>query len=143
MRTHTVESASYCQDSGIDLAQKRDLIASGKSSQKVAEAIGADDVVYQTLPDMVDAILKSPDEGERKVYELEVGVFNGEYITPLSPGYLDHLERLKDKRKALANGVNKGNSDKDVTSGSHDGVENIQAQDIALHNINDFGVGSG
>lgn len=139
---------------GIDLAQKRDLIASNKSPQQVAKAIGADAVVYQSLPDLVDAIINSPNAGERKVDELEVGVFNGKYITPLSKGYLDHLEDLKDRRKeesqkqssltALVNGEGEIEDIRRVTKNGRDqrlvaqlnGVRS-QDQDIALHNIND------
>lgn len=103
----------------------------------MADAIGADDVVYQTLPDLIDAIVNSAIDAERKVDEFEVGVFNGKYITPLDEGYLDHLEELKNKRIAQANNVGKRGADRTLRKESQGGIDAIQGRDIALHNIND------
>lgn len=133
---------------GIDLAQKSDLIASGKSPQEIASAIGADAVVYQTLPDMSESILENSPRHD--IQELEVGVFNGRYITPVSEGYLEHLEELRGERKrqkrqenarqAVVNGMaNKDDVEQLVVKdGEHEvGGQVEDAQDIALHNIND------
>ena len=133
---------------GIDLAQKSDLIASGKTPQQIASAIGADAVVYQTLEDMEQSILQNSTTHD--ITKLEVGVFNGQYITPVSERYLDHLEELRGERKkakkkhdtcqALVNGLGKREDVELLVS--KDGEEAVggkveDTQDISLHNIHD------
>ena len=135
---------------GIDLAQKSDLIASNKSLKEIAHAIGADAVVYQTLKDMEDSIIQN--STFHQIGELEVGVFNGKYITPVSSHYLEHLERLRgarkeqkkdeDARQALVNGL-AGREDVELLAGKGSAravlAKKEDNQDIALHNINDHG----
>ncbi|KAI9796756.1 MAG: amidophosphoribosyltransferase [Piccolia ochrophora] len=133
---------------GIDLAQKHDLIAFRKSPEEVAHAIGADAVVFQTLPDLVDACIES--SSTHAVKDLEVGVFSGKYITPIKDGYLEHLDRIRGDqkkmkiqekaRKAIVNGVAGEEDMKAIVNGrDHADVEGQQAvlQDISLHNLND------
>ena len=133
---------------GIDLARKNDLIAFHKSPEEVAAAIGADALVYQTLPDLVDAILES--SNTHSVEGLEVGVFNGRYITPVDDGYLEHLEQVRgdqtklkrqeSMRQRMINGVGHGsNQNLGSSRGDRDSAmdQPDETQDIALHNIND------
>lgn len=117
---------------GIDLAQRSDLIASRKSPEEIAKAIGADAVVYQTLPDLVDSIIHSVDNP--KIDKLEVGVFSGEYITPVSDKYLAHLEDLNARKKREKA---KAQSLKQLANGLNSDMDNPDNQDISLHNIND------
>ena len=106
--THTlfVESYYFCvlqvQEAntlrpqyGIDLADPAELIAQGKSRQDVARLIDADDLIYQDLKDLEDAITEAA-TGEVK--EFEVGVFNGQYQTPVPEGYFEHLFRSRNKQ---------------------------------------------
>lgn len=98
IRTQT-NSFSYPHIYGIDLASKNELIAFSKSESEIATAIGADRVIYQTLPDLKDACAEaSPSYPEKKV-EFECGVFTGNYVTGIEQGYLDHLEQLRGERK--------------------------------------------
>ena len=131
---------------GIDLAQKSDLIASDKSLDEIASAIGADAVVYQSLEDLQDSILQN--STKHNIRELEVGVFSGKYIAPVSNDYLIHLEELRGERnrqkrhetarQAVANGhANKEDVELVATNGDMSRRGSDEAQDIALHNLHD------
>jgi amidophosphoribosyltransferase len=103
---------------GIDLASPSELVAHnfiGESA--IAEHIGADSVVYQTLDDLKAACIDAAKEAgsTSSPTNFEVGVFCGTYITPVDVGYFDHLEQIRgeskkmkvadEARKAVASGV--------------------------------------
>jgi amidophosphoribosyltransferase len=81
---------------------KDELIAHGRSVEDIAEAIGADWLVFQDLDDLVNAVRR----GNRNITEFDCSVFTGEYVTgDVTVSYLDHLESLrndsaKEKRRA-------------------------------------------
>lgn len=85
---------------GIDLASSSELIAHHRDSAAIARHIGADDVIYQTLPDLIDACasLSPRDPATQK---FEVGVFCGKYVTPVDDGYFEHLERIRGESRKL------------------------------------------
>ncbi|KAL0635777.1 amidophosphoribosyltransferase [Maublancomyces gigas] len=88
---------------GIDLADTKELVAYGRTEEEVAEHIGADAVIYQTLPDLI----KSCSSLSGHIKNFEVGVFNGQYVTPVDPSYFKRLEDIrgetsKMKRKEAA-----------------------------------------
>ncbi|QIX00386.1 hypothetical protein AMS68_005903 [Peltaster fructicola] len=83
---------------GIDLASPSELIAHSRSEREIAELIGADNVIYQTLDDLVSSVAQ---DSPRQKQHFEVGVFNGKYVTPVSAGYLAHLERVRAETKKL------------------------------------------
>lgn len=99
---------------GIDLASSSELIAHHRDSDAIAKIIGADAVVYQTLPDLIEACaaLSPRDPSSQK---FEVGVFCGKYVTPVEDDYFEHLERIRGEtrkikvmesaREAVAQGV--------------------------------------
>ncbi|KAF3918542.1 Amidophosphoribosyltransferase [Orbilia brochopaga] len=95
---------------GIDLADRKELVAYNRSKSEIAREIGADEVIYQTLPNLIKACA----EVNPAITQFEVGVFNGEYITGCDPAYFKHLEDLrgeksKAKRKQAAmDAVNAG-----------------------------------
>ena len=41
---------------GIDMSTKREFIARGRTHEEIARELGADHVLYQTIPDMVEAV---------------------------------------------------------------------------------------
>jgi amidophosphoribosyltransferase len=84
---------------GIDLASSSELIAHHRSSTDIAQVIGADAVIYQSLADLEAACLSlAPPNGPKR---FEVGVFCGKYVTPVDDRYFEHLERIRgDRRKA-------------------------------------------
>jgi amidophosphoribosyltransferase len=87
---------------GIDMPSRAELVAHGRTTEEVAEAIGADLVVFQTLPDLVASVRQLNPGIER----FECSVFSGEYVTGgVDAVYLDHLENLRSdnmKTKAAA-----------------------------------------
>ncbi|KAF2456886.1 phosphoribosyltransferase-like protein [Lineolata rhizophorae] len=85
---------------GIDLASASELIAHHRSSADIARVIGADAVIYQTLPDLEAACAAlSPRSPEHQRFE--VGVFCGRYVTPVAEDYFDHLERIRGESRKL------------------------------------------
>jgi amidophosphoribosyltransferase len=74
---------------GINMPNKQELVAAGKTIPEIAREIGADHLIYQEVDDMRDAIL----EGST-VTELDMSCFTGEYVTgTVSAEYLDWVER--------------------------------------------------
>ncbi len=73
---------------GIDMAATNELIASGKSEEEVADAIGADWLIYQDLKDLID----SAREGNPAIENFEISIFDGKYPTSISSNYLEDLE---------------------------------------------------
>ena len=73
---------------GIDMAATNELIASGKTDEEVAKAIGADWLIYQDLKDLID----SAREGNPAIKNFEISIFDGKYPTSISSDYLEDLE---------------------------------------------------
>ncbi|KAK5174930.1 amidophosphoribosyltransferase [Saxophila tyrrhenica] len=83
---------------GIDLASPSELVAHERDSNKIAEHIGADAVVYQSLADLESACAQDSPRDPAK-QQFEVGVFCGKYVTPVPDEYFDHLERIRGETK--------------------------------------------
>jgi len=89
---------------GIDLASPSELVAHNYIGESaIAEHIGADSVVYQTLDDLKASCIDAAEEADAKEAprNFEVGVFCGTYITPVSEGYFTHLERIRGQTRKL------------------------------------------
>ena len=88
---------------GIDLASPSELIAHKRSDDAIATHIGAEKVIFQELEDLKEACVQAVISGSvpRKNQEFEVGVFNGEYVTPVPHGYFEHLERIRGEAKKM------------------------------------------
>ncbi|SPQ21047.1 47c18563-1970-4331-bacf-32839cdd70df [Thermothielavioides terrestris] len=85
---------------GIDLATPQELIAHEKTRQDIARHINADDVIYQDLDDLKAACMEVSPGG--KVRDFEVGVFCGKYKTAVPPGYFEHLNEVRGKKRKMA-----------------------------------------
>jgi amidophosphoribosyltransferase len=86
---------------GIDLASQTELIAHNRTRQAIAQHIGAEEVIYQELKDLVDACAElSP--RDPKTQEFEVGVFTGCYVTKVPEGYFQHLNQLRGSKLKVA-----------------------------------------
>ncbi|RYO92488.1 hypothetical protein DL766_006899 [Monosporascus sp. MC13-8B] len=85
---------------GIDLASPKELIAHKRDRFEIAKLIGADEVIFQDLHDLVDACAElSPKGGEAAKFE--IGVFCGKYITEVPPGYFEHLDKVRSKNRKI------------------------------------------
>ncbi|MDQ1607832.1 MAG: amidophosphoribosyltransferase [Microbacteriaceae bacterium] len=77
---------------GINMPSRAELIAAGKKIPEIALELGADNLIYQEVSDMRDAIL----EGQTAVTDLEMSCFTGDYVTgTVTPEYLDWVERTQ------------------------------------------------
>src|SRR5258706_111454 len=74
---------------GIDMPTRGELIATGRSEAEVAEAIGADAVIYQDL----DALIEDVGSLNPAIKRFDCSCFDGAYVTgDVSQGYLDGIE---------------------------------------------------
>ncbi len=74
---------------GIDMPSQRELIATGLTNSEIANAIGADSLIYQDLDALIDCVRRV----NPKVTRFEASCFSGEYITgDITPEYLANLE---------------------------------------------------
>lgn len=73
---------------GIDMPTQSELIATGRSDEEIARAIGADSLVYQDLHDMQQAVR----DINPKLSRFEASCFDGEYVTgDITAEYLARL----------------------------------------------------
>ncbi|MHB1371139.1 MAG: amidophosphoribosyltransferase, partial [Pseudomonadaceae bacterium] len=88
---------------GIDMPSAHELIAHNRSTEEVAELIGADWLIYQDLEDLIDAV----GGGKVKIEHFDCAVFDGKYITgDIDDAYLHRIEQARnDLSKSKANAV--------------------------------------
>jgi amidophosphoribosyltransferase len=74
---------------GIDMPTRSELIAHNRDDEQIREAIGADQLVYQSIEDMKRAVT----DVAPHINSFEASCFDGHYITgDVTPEYLDHIE---------------------------------------------------
>lgn len=77
---------------GIDMPSVHELIAHNRTTEEVAELIGADWLIYQDLDDLVHAV----GEGNPELSRFDCSVFNGEYVTgDVNEAYLGKIEQAR------------------------------------------------
>jgi amidophosphoribosyltransferase len=85
---------------GIDLASPLELVAHNRDRHEIAKHIGAEEVIFQSLSDLkLSCAELSP--RDPKTQEFEVGVFCGKYVTPVTEGYFERLEKLRGESRKL------------------------------------------
>jgi amidophosphoribosyltransferase len=73
---------------GIDMPAPQEFIAHNRSVPEIAEAIGADRLIYQELEDLIDAVR----QGNPDLRQFDCSCFNGEYVTgSVDNEYLESL----------------------------------------------------
>jgi amidophosphoribosyltransferase len=73
---------------GIDMPATSELIASGRDREEIERELGADWLIYQDLPDLVEACRG----GIKGVSQFDTSCFSGEYVTGVSESYLQALQ---------------------------------------------------
>ncbi|EGU47232.1 amidophosphoribosyltransferase [Vibrio ichthyoenteri ATCC 700023] len=77
---------------GIDMPSANELIAHGRDNDQICKQIGADELIFQTLEDLVSAV----GLGNSDIAKFETSVFSGEYVTgDITQQYLEYLESLR------------------------------------------------
>lgn len=74
---------------GIDMPSAHELIAHGRERDEICQEIGADDIIFQDIDDLVDAVKECNPE----ITRFDTSVFDGNYITnDISQEYLEALD---------------------------------------------------
>lgn len=74
---------------GIDMPIASELVAHGRTEKKIADILGADWLIYQDLPDLIEAVRKY----NPTLIRFDTSCFTGDYITGnVGIGYLRWLE---------------------------------------------------
>jgi amidophosphoribosyltransferase len=74
---------------GIDMATRRELLGYGRDDETIACTIGADWLIYQDLPDLIEAVRR----GNPQLAHFDTSVFDGSYVTgDVTEAYLNKLE---------------------------------------------------
>lgn len=73
---------------GIDMPATAELVASGRTEAEIEKELGADWLIYQALPDLIDACR----QGNEQIQVYDTSCFSGEYVTGVDPDYLAAIE---------------------------------------------------
>ncbi|MEJ8566819.1 amidophosphoribosyltransferase [Elongatibacter sediminis] len=76
---------------GIDMPAASELIACGRTEKEIEQELGADWLIYQDLPDLIEACR----EGNAQVSQFDTSCFSGDYVTGVSPEYLEQLQQVR------------------------------------------------
>lgn len=79
---------------GINMPTRSELVAHGRTTAEICQAIGADRLVYQEVADMKRAILEGVSPAGPTVTDLEMSCFDGRYVAGhVDEEYLEWVER--------------------------------------------------
>lgn len=77
---------------GIDMPSVHDLIAHNRTVEEMAELIGADWLLFQDLPDLIESV----SGGKLKIDRFDCSVFDGQYVTgDIDNDYLNQIESMQ------------------------------------------------
>jgi amidophosphoribosyltransferase len=84
---------------GIDMPTRSELVAYGRTDEEINKLIGADQLIYQDVEDMKQAVRDiNPD-----LHNFEASCFDGDYVTgDITESYLDALEAARNTSAAKA-----------------------------------------
>jgi amidophosphoribosyltransferase len=84
---------------GIDIPTKDELIASRMDEEGIREFLGADVLLYQTIPDLTEAILRRGDHG---IDRLSMPYLDGWYVTgDIDEKRMDEVKRARTYEREL------------------------------------------
>lgn len=77
---------------GIDMPARSELIASGQTVQELARNLGADELIFQDLEDLKQAIIETAPD----LTHFDTAIFDGIYVTgDITEAYLNTLEQKR------------------------------------------------
>ncbi|EIM89607.1 amidophosphoribosyltransferase [Stereum hirsutum FP-91666 SS1] len=132
----------YSNVYGIDMPSRSELVAHNRTTPEIATAIGADLVIFQTLPDLVNSVRNL----NPAIQQFDCSVFTGEYVTGgVDREYLEGLERLRSDNirvrlgksgegEGEAQGVVEGQGASGKVNGTGTPKESRGYDTIGLHN---------
>lgn len=84
---------------GIDMPTRSELVAYGRTDEEINKMIGADQLIYQSVEDMKQAVR----DINPNILNFEASCFDGNYITgDINESYLDALEAARNTSAAKA-----------------------------------------
>jgi amidophosphoribosyltransferase len=84
---------------GIDMPTRSELVAYGRTDEEINKMIGADQLIYQSVEDMKQAVR----DINPNIQQFEASCFDGNYITgDITESYLDALEAARNTSAAKA-----------------------------------------
>ena len=84
---------------GIDMPTRSELVAYGRTDEEINKMIGADQLIYQSVEDMKQAVK----DINPNIQNFEASCFDGNYITgDINESYLDALEAARNTTAAKA-----------------------------------------
>lgn len=96
---------------GIDMPTAKELIAYGRTKEEICKKIHADELIYQSLKDLEDAVREENPE----LKEFETSVFTGTYITPgIDKEYFDYLDKQRSDDAKADKAWNEANEDLEI-----------------------------
>lgn len=111
------------------MPSRTELVAHGRDTKSIASAIGADLVIFQTLPDLIESVRQF----NPSITTFDCSVFTGDYVTgDVDENYLSHIESLRaDNARGKAMGI-----PVEAQSAGHDRSNGINGakQTNGLHN---------
>ena len=92
MRILDSSVSSHSNVYGIDMPSRHELVAYDRDNNSIATAIGADLVIFQTLPDLISSVRRF----NPSITTFDCSVFTGEYVTGgVDEAYLTQLGQLR------------------------------------------------
>ena len=86
---------------GIDMPSRKELIASHRAPDEICREIGADRLIYQELPDLIDAVRGCTG----RISQFDTSCFNGEYVTgDITPQYLQQVDSRRNDSAKMRDG---------------------------------------
>jgi len=107
---------------GIDMPSRNDLVAYHREPDQIAEVLGADLVIYQTLPDLI----RSVQQFSTTLTAFDCSVFTGDYVTgDIDEKYLAWVEDNRAEKAMLADTVPGGGNVSTTNGINRDHIESV------------------
>lgn len=107
------------------MLNSQELLAHGRTLQEMTDLIQCDTLVFQTLDDLKDACLEAKDD-KSEVHDFEVGVFCGQYKTPVPDDYFPHANGVDGNKKRKSAAITEVGGDSDAVLVASSGPVNVK-----------------